>query len=295
MMAPWRFWCWVPVVGFTVSLVGCTLSLVGCTAPAPAVSEDAVRNVSDHEIWISDRGADSVIAFDAAGSRVGVVIPEGLVIGPSSVRVGRDGMIYVASFGEAAVVRFDPQTGTRTDFFDDALLEEPVELLFLDHELCVLGNDTRNALVIDNDGNLVHELHPVARDAHDFAVGPDDGLLYVASGAQPGVGAIQVWDVAARTPLYTFGDDIDNATSIAFGPDGTVFVADYAGYILQFDPTTRTLMARHDAQRPVSIEFGPDGVIHAIDDRGVTRGLHGELLVPREQLDRPRSLTFFAP
>lgn len=275
----------------------------GCVEPPGESTAEVVAEAS-HALWVTDRGSNRVLAFDAAGELVGTVIDADQVDRPSSVRRGPDGLVYLASFGNAAVLRFDLAARTRERFYYDALLEEPVELAFRGDDLFVLGNDTQNAVRLDRDGLLLHEVHPIAKDAHDFAFGPD-GALYVAAVAPlHGAGAIQVWDADAEQLVRDFApaDEVSNATSLAFAADGTLFVADYPNSrLLRYDAATATVLdiiEGPDLARPVSIDFGPDGLLYVIDDHGVSRwdadsAAYVDCLIPvGSELVRPRSLTF---
>ena len=281
------------------------VALCACTTTEPG-SQGAVHNVvaaDAHELWITDRGANQVLALSTIGELERVVLDEEHLDRPSSVRMGADGWLYVASFGQAAVLRFDLTAGTHERFYDDATLEEPVELLFRGDELCVLGNDTRNAIVLSAEGALLDELHPVAKDAHDFAFGPD-GLLYIASGAQPNdEHVIHVWDVDGHALVASLArsDEITNATSVAFAPDGSLFVADYpSGELSRYDVVSGERLATIDdaeLSHPVSIDFGPDGLLYVMDDHGVSRfvadtGERVDSIISSDELVQPRSFTF---
>jgi sugar lactone lactonase YvrE len=289
-----RFWrCVVLTLGVTTAL-GCETPPVDGTSPLTAAIN------ADDRLWVTDRGAGQVLSFHLSGKLEGVVV-DGLDR-PSSARIGPDGAVYVASFGEADVLRFDGANEER--FYSDAIIEEPVELQFRDGELFVLGNDTRNTIVIDADGRMVNEIHPVAKDAHDFAFGPD-GLLYIASSTRgDGLGTVQAWDpdTGERVADFVPDEEVPNATSIAFDDDGTLVVADYAGSrLLRYEPTTGELLGAHPhvaLSRPIDIAFGPEGRLYVVDAYGISRwrsDLSGpeELIVEiGELLVRPRTLTF---
>ncbi len=286
----------------TLSMVGAASACGGENPSAPP--SDVRRPVESHELWVADRGADRILAFSLTGALSRVVLDEGQLDRPSSVRRGPDGMLYVASFGDAAVVRFDA-AGNKESFYDDSLLEEPVELLFHDGDLFVLGNDTRNALHLDLQGNLIHEVHPIAKDAHDIAFGPQGHLYVAASDRGNGVGTVQVWDPTRREITRDFAPshEVSNAMSIAFDAEGHLLVADYTeSRILRYGPETGELLAVVSPvglSKPLCIDFGPDGQLYVVHDEGVSR-LDPELPAPElttvvhtdDHFERPRSLTF---
>jgi sugar lactone lactonase YvrE len=196
-------------------------------------------------------------------------------------------------------VRIDA-AGQKERFFDDTLLEEPVELALRGDELFVLGNDTQNALRVDAAGRLLAEIHPLAKDAHDFAF-DDAGHLFVGSAAPAnGGGSIQVWDVDDEELIAHFGtkDEVESAMGLAFAPDGTLVVADYGrSRVARFDPTSGVLLeVLVGMSRPVAVEVDPTGGLWVLEDAGVCRydGQSGALLevvVPRgDKLVAPRSL-----
>src|SRR5688500_12948073 len=167
-------------------------------------------------MYVADRTANRIVRFDGVtGEYQGEVAQ---VDRPSSMRLGPDGMLYVAGYGDSEVTRVELATGAQLDFYQNTeVLEEPVELVFRDRQLVVLGHDTHNAIVIDPSGAMVRDVgYPDMRGAHDFVFG-DDGLLYVATEHDVSLGtALQVWDVSTGEMVHRFGtlDQIANATGI---------------------------------------------------------------------------------
>ncbi|HEY5946243.1 MAG TPA: hypothetical protein VIV40_12160 [Kofleriaceae bacterium] len=262
--------------------------IAGCgdnAAPAPA-----------SVMFVADRTANRILQFDGVTGEFGGEVAT--VDRPSSVRFGPDHQLYVAAFGGSEILRIE--AGAPTGFFRDTeILEEPVELIFRGPELVVLGHDTHNAVVIDPDGAMTHDVgYPDMRGAHDFVFG-DDGLLYVATEHDVSLGtAIQIWDVQAGTMVGQLGtlDQLANATGIA-NVDGQLYVTDYErGRILRFDGDAPVVIA-DDLVHPISIELGPDGLFYVIDARGIHRyaqdGTYVSLFVPiGDHLVGPRSATF---
>jgi DNA-binding beta-propeller fold protein YncE len=265
-------------------------------------------------LFVADRDADAILRYDARTAELIDVFAAGAemrVDRPSSVRLGPDASLYLAGFGRGDVVRYDVRTGELQGIFfaDPGVLEEPVELLFRGSQLVVLGNDTRNAVVIDQAGAVADDFgYPDMRAAHDFAFGPD-GLLYVGTDWHPQrETAIQVWDVTAGTLVRDFGglDDLAAATGVAFASDGLLHVADsFRNQVVVFDPATgardRVLVGEEEEllDEPLALDFGPDRALYVVDRAGVHRfdpatGDHLSWFVRAGEgpLGRARSITF---
>ena len=270
-------------VMFAVTLAACA----GEPEPAPSI------------MVVADRSADRLVAFDGvSGEWLGELAS---VDRPSSMRLGPDGMLYVAGFGRSEILRVDARAGGTLERFyrNTEILEEPVELLFRGTDLVVLGHDTHNAIVIDLTGAMVRDIgYPDMRAAHDFVFG-DDGMLYVATQHDVELrAAVQVWDVALGTMVHRFGTQaqLANATGIV-AVDGVLYITDYErGRLIRFDGDQPHAIAV-GLVHPISLELGPDGLFYIADERGIHRidrdGSYISLFVPTgEHLVGPRSVTF---
>lgn len=285
---------WLPIL----------LAAAGCADPGPQPEVTRVDdcfscpamaprdNAPTAPLFITDRGADAVFRFSADGHLVEEVATA--LRRPSETRRGQDGALYVSSFGGNTIERLSG--GETTTFFASSALEEPTTLFFSGGDLFVLGNDTRNVVIIGPDGELLAEAATELRGAHDMALGPD-GRLYVATDRNLGAsGCVQVWDPATGARVAVFGPELERATALAFDARGDLLVADYdAGTIVRYDPETRQrleLVARGLAS-PLDLAFDEEGALHVLTDRGVERVADGSLLVPLgPPLEAPRSITF---
>jgi sugar lactone lactonase YvrE len=250
-------------------------------------------------MFVADRSADRIVRFDtASGEYLGEVT---YVDRPSSMRLGPDGMLYVAGFGVSEILRVDPAGAPPTRFFRNTeILEEPVEVLFRGGELVVLGHDTHNAIVIDPNGAMTHDIgYPDMRGAHDFGFA-NNGLLYVATEHDVVLkSAIQVWDVATGALVEHFGTlaQVRNASGIV-AIDDSIYVTDYErGWLLHFDTVRHPNAIAVGLVHPIALELGPDGMFYVADERGIHRiardGTYQSLVVPvGEHLVGPRGMTF---
>lgn len=275
------------------------LALVGCATTDPAPSN----------LLVSDYAADAIFRFDGiTGEYLGTFAAgsEQRVDRPAGVRRGPDGAFYAAGFGRGEIVRYDP-TGRMMDIFyrDTTLLEEPVELAFLDDALLVLGNDTASIVVIGHDGTASRSFgYPTMRGAHDFVLDGEIAIVGTDSHAELGH-AIQRWDIATGTLVDHFGTlaEIASATSVARVGDALV-VADWErDRLVSYDAVTRAYRGvfADELEGPISLDLGPDGALYVLDRAGVHRldaetGARLASLVAADEtgtmLEFPRSLTF---
>lgn len=232
----------------------------GCveTPPTPSV------------MLVADRGADRIRKFDGV---TGEWLADVATIDrPSSMRRGPDGALYVAGFGDSAIVRVTDDGAQSVFFRDTQVLEEPVELLFRGAELAILGHDTHNAIMVDPTGAMVRDIgYPDMRGAHDFVI-DDRARMYVATSHDVELGiAIQIWDLNNGRMIAMRGtlEEVANATGIV-AIDDILYVTDYErGTIVRFAGDTR-IIAR-GLVHPVAIELGLDGLLYVADERGIHR------------------------
>ena len=243
---------------------------------------------------------------------------------PSSAREHDDGTLYVAHFDSSAIYRYDGETGEPLSLFyrDTWWLEEPVELHFVDELLYVLGNDSRNIVVLEERegaGRLVGEFASARIvDPHDFLFLPSGLVLIAAMRGPARPGALQLWDLGRDEEIDSFGgeDELGVATGLALGSDGLLYVADNKrDQLVRYDLETRskldTLVADDPLlTAPIDLAFGRSGALYVLCDQGVLllTGLQRDVedepmklsvttLVSAEEhaLDRPRTLNLVTP
>ncbi len=326
------------VVPRLLALAVLGLTLAGCQGEATidassdelaplATCVDMTRcgpRAGDGDLLLSDRDSDRVLRFDSAsGALLSTPLPgEQPLTRPSSARVHHDGLLYVAHFDSSTIYRYDGVTGEPVSLFyrDTWWLEEPVELHFVDDLLYVLGNDSRNIVVLEERegaGRLLGEL-AAARlvDPHDFLFLPS-GLVLVAAMRGPARGgALQLWDLERDELLESFGDEdeLGAATGLALGTDGLLYVADHQrDQIVRYELDTRSKLdtiVADDPQltAPIDLELGRSGALYVLCDEGVLlltglqrhagpMALSVTTLVAAEEhaLARPRTLNLIPP
>lgn len=257
---------------------------MGCAAPA-ADGDPALR------LLVADVAAGQVLAVHPARGTVEVLVDAGEVPEPLSP----DGLapaglawtgdeLLVTDMGSGRVLSFDGESGAPGGVAFDpgagARLEEPCALTLVDGGLAVLGNDTRNVLLLRPDG-AVDELGggapPEIRDGHGLLALPDGRLLVATSAGTAEVGMVQVWDVVRGERTQTWlppGGVLQDATGLALGPEGLVYLVDWFGQqVLRLDPRTGALVDRLLGPTllsdPVALAFDDTGRLWILERHGL--------------------------
>jgi sugar lactone lactonase YvrE len=274
--------------------------LLGCAEAASPIPS---------EIFVTDYRANAIVRYDGATGDLIDVFAAGAeqrVDRPASVQLGPDGFVYSAGFGRGDIVRYD-LSGAMLDVFywDTRLLEEPMELAFHGSELYVLGNDTKNMVVIAEDGRAMREFgFPTMRGAQDFVI--DGDRMFVATELNPTLGsAVQVWDRVSGTLVRHFGtyDELAFATGVVLH-EGVLYVSDFErGRVMRFDPETgASSVLIEGLELPVELAVAPDGALHVLDANGLQvydreSGAFVRTLIPVDGsvLQRPLGFTIVSP
>ena len=278
-----------------VHLIGCQAGPTSVDGLEPAYSAgDLQRSGWATAFLVANMQGGQVLAFSREGLPFGPVVDTESLSGrfrpfrPSSVAVHEDRLLVTQfSTGELLAFRvadgqFDGIVFENSPEANAPRMEEPCMLRVMGGETWVLGNDTENILVLDDQGAVLNEIGrgpAYMRKPHGFDV-TSDGLLYVAlSPSTPGRGLIQSWDVSLGRPVGEFAPhgEVEDGTSVTVMPDETVIVADWFGnQVLRYDRHTGenievVLDASDGLEQPISVTVGGDETLYILDGAGVIR------------------------
>ena len=120
---------------------------------------------------------------------------------------------------------------------------------------------------------LAGDLHPVANPAFD----PDDGALFVTrSGSRGEELPVTLFRIDISGDVSEYSGDIVNPTSIAFGPDGQMFVSSrLEGVVYRVTPFKEAVAFARNLGVATGIAFDRDGVMHVGDRTGTIFKVNG--------------------
>lgn len=274
--------------------VAVTILLLSACGPPAAPERPLHALVADVEDGVIRRfdatsGADLGVLLNAAR------VPEGLLsapLRPSGLAL-HQGALAVASFSGGEVLEVDPVEGAVRRVLYAAppagpALEEPADLASLGDRLVVLGNDSRNLLLLDTGASgdagaaaaleLGGQAGPPIRDGHGVTALPGGLLAVGTSPSDPSLGLVQLWDPSTGQRVADLApyDALWDATDVAVAPDGSLAVADwYAEEVLLLDPTDgaviEVLLGPGEVERPVALAWAPDGALLVVERHGLLR------------------------
>ena len=225
-------------------------------------------------------GADFIVPGTTPGS-ANLSEPTGMIYGP-------DGDLYVSSFGQNEVLRFNGQTGAFMNIFVSAGaggLNSPMGLTFgPDGDLYVSswGNDSVLRFSGQTGAFVNSYLTPLLKRPVGLAFGLDGNLYVASSDADPtqlGTAAILRFDPQDPTQSDRFVSGITTPFGIAFGPDGNLYVelgeVD-TNHNIQFASVQR-FDSRTGQPLPSGADFVPN--IGPVEPRSLAFGPRGKLYV----------------
>lgn len=208
-----------------------------------------------------------------------VASDNGGLSGSSGLTFGPDGNLYVTSTGTNEVKSYNGTTGVFVDNFvraGDAGLRSPTDLLFGPDGNLYVNNVGREEVKRYNGttGAFINNIGG-AGNRGDMAVGPD-GSLYVTGRFRPTsiFPEIDRYNSTTGAFIGEFASQgrLDLPFSLAFGPDGNLYVSSVgSGIIERYNGTTGVFIDNFVAvgnsarlQGATEFTFGPDGNLYAI-------------------------------
>jgi sugar lactone lactonase YvrE len=120
---------------------------------------------------------------------------------------------------------------------------------------------------------LAGDLHPVANPAYD----PDDGALFVTrSGSRGEELPVTLFRIDLSGDVSEYSGDISNPTSIAFSPDGQMFVSSrLEGVVYRITPFKEAVAFARNLGVATGIAFDHEGLMHVGDRTGTIFKVNG--------------------
>ena len=215
-----------------------TLAIVPLLASSPALAAD--------ELLVTGWSSSNVVSYDGGnGSFNGVLIPggSGSLSLAHSVRVGPGGDLFVSSFGNDRVLRYDPD-GNPIGVFADvgaAGADGPTDALFgPDGLLYVGGLNSGGVFRFDGTTGAVVDTFVVPGqnnlNATEMMEFDDAGNLYVCS---PSTNNVKVF-ASDGTFVRNYGraaDGLNDPHHLVLRPNGNLLIGSFgSGQILEYDP-----------------------------------------------------------
>jgi sugar lactone lactonase YvrE len=254
---------------------------------------------------VVSRGDNSILRYSDGGAFLGTFVPSnggGLSSPDLGIVRGPDGNVYVDSYGNSAVMRYDVNTGANlpSPGNSGAQFVASGSGGLSGADGLGFGGPGGNLYVASSNNNTVKRYDPVTgafidtivsagsgglSASNDIHFGPD-GKLYVSNYIQSGPGQVLRYDpstgASMPAPGRTMANFIDPrpglaANGFAFGRDGNLYVAfdnyqSRIGGIAEYDGATGNLInadfvpfGSGGVGLIDGIAFGPDGDLYATD------------------------------
>lgn len=159
-------------------------------------------------------------------------------------------------------------------------LEEPCAIQIVEgeegDEIWALGNDSRNLIRFDAEGDFIGEIgasEPI-RNPHAFDLLPDGQVVFGLSPSSPERGLVQTWDLQSDTPTSDFArwPALEEATDVLVAGDRLLVTDWFGGRIASYalDGTGEETLA-DGVYRPVSTALAPDGTLIVLTSDAILR------------------------
>lgn len=248
------------------------------------------------------------------GEFLGTLIPSGeggLDMGQSPC-VGPDGDVFVASYKNDYVLRYDGTTGVSMNwFYGGDVIDAPNDLQADFNQVYVSARDAEQVVVIKASGN-VGWIYPINGRPNDIQLDESGDRLWVAWGSGNFGGGVQIWSTQQHQLIDSFATpQLQDTTAVCLLPDGDILVGDYSGQaIARFDSATGQFSnwfmnsagsAAFGIGSPNRVELSPDGMVyvtspsgfHKFDQNGFFQGTIDS--TDESRLSWPRGMYFRPP
>ncbi|MGW4846800.1 SMP-30/gluconolactonase/LRE family protein [Nocardia brasiliensis] len=227
------------------------------------------------QLWVTRTARGVVERYDESGRRTAIVE----ALGPSGIRLGPDGLMYVYSVhlptmlsGPQSVIRFDPaDPNPQPEVFATGLLA-PNGIVF-DAEGYLYATDMWSGVIrIRPDGSIDHEWTARAKVLGSDGITVIDRDLYLNLLFSAGGQILRIpIDAPERRsvltqldpgPLPAGNDDL------AVGRDGMLYVATGFGRLLRVDPATGNSCTLAALEPITAVAVAPDGNLMLSSESG---------------------------
>jgi RHS repeat-associated protein len=267
-------------------------------------------------LLVDNWGGHNVLSYDAtrglfAGAFVGAT--SGGLLGPEGMAIGADGNLYVASYNNNAIYRYDGQTGAFLDIFASTPpgISQPNDILFGPDGNLYLDTFNNTAVYrFDHTGAYLGQFtsgFDLVNGAGGMAFGPD-GNLYVCSLNSQSVEEYNGTTGAFISHFVPAGsNNIGRAENLTFGPDGNLYVSSRGNEaVLRYDGRTGAFLGIFASggglTYPGGLAFGPDGNLYVTSEFNNTvlrfdghTGAFLGIAAPSDGLNVPSYLLFMPP
>lgn len=232
------------------------------------------------DLVVASGRENGVLRFDkTTGNVLGAFVRPGAggLTNPTGLASGRDGYLYVSSFGTGEVLKYDGNTGEFLGVFIEqgtGGIGGPGDLLFgPDGNLYVInsffGANANKVLRFDPMGNfpgVFADVGAIGGVPEDLTFGPDGDLYVLTTFTHQ----VLRFDGASGAFMDVFVDSgpLTFPAGIAFGPDGHLYVGNNDTSVRSFSGSTGDLLGLFvlpgsgGLNTPSDLTFGPEGNLY---------------------------------
>ena len=273
---------------FLPALLGASLLTSACVYEAPSPAEEPVTVV------VSDLMGGRVRAFDGStgadlGDPMDALAAEAAMddpFQPAALSWDREAL-YVGDFNSGRVLAVPHGAPEAISILHDnsspqarelgLRLEEPADMQLWDGMLVVLGNDTRNLLIIDPELGAIDSYGGSNPIRHGHGLAWLDGDLVVArSRSDLHTPLLELWDPELGEEVEAMGDPdvLGDATALITDGDDGLLVLDFFGNrLMRLDASDGSLLEDDLMDGlldgPRALDRAPDGSLYVLDAQGV--------------------------